>query len=47
LKFQQDFASKPPGGKKGALPLLVFRFHTAGEHLVGIDPRDFTTEAMA
>lgn len=36
-----------PGGKKGALPLLVFRFHTAGEHLVGIDPRDFTTEAMA
>lgn len=36
-----------PGGKKSALPLLVFRFHTGGEHLVGIDARDFTTEAMA
>ncbi|HNU92118.1 MAG TPA: hypothetical protein PKO25_09615 [Spirochaetota bacterium] len=36
-----------PGGKKGALPLLVFRFHTVDGHLVGIAPGDYTAEAVA
>lgn len=36
-----------PGGKKGAFPLLVFRFHTAGDHLVGIAFGDYTTEDAA
>ncbi len=35
------------GDGKGAFPLLVFRFHTKSEHLVGVDPGDFTAADIA
>lgn len=36
-----------PGGKKSAFPLLVFRFHTESDHLVGVAPGDFTAPDIA
>ncbi|RPI95978.1 MAG: hypothetical protein EHM32_04350 [Spirochaetales bacterium] len=36
-----------PGGKKVVFPLLVFRFHSESEHLVGVAPGDFTALDIA
>ena len=37
---------KDAKGKETRLPLVVFRFHTAKRHLVGISDKDFTSDAM-
>jgi hypothetical protein len=36
----------PPDGEAPAPPLVVFRFHTAGEHLAGVDPDDYTQASL-
>jgi hypothetical protein len=32
---------------EGQLPLMAFRFHTSGKHLVGVAEKDFTSEQVA